>query len=315
MGSGCITFCPPAIFNHAGGKISTMALIPSSFPLRSLAAMIAASAYCVCAQAPSVPADSVKFGWKRQFNGMLNLSQAYYDNWAKGGTDALTYELNLSGAALYDQEKYQWETKAKAIYGRTKLGSLASRKSSDELDLESIYTYKLSVMVDPFASLTGQTQFMPGFKYADDATRTQISDSFDPTYFTETIGLGVTPFKNFKERLGGSMKQTISSKEFGFADDPKTDEVESFKQEYGVTSITEYEAELMQNIKATTRLEIFANFKGWDEIDGRWANQITAKVNTLISVNFEYELLYDKDLSESYQTREGLSVGVSFLKL
>jgi hypothetical protein len=295
--------------------MSNMLRSRSTIPLRSLALLIAGSAYCVCAQAPSVPADSVKFGWKREFNGMLNLSQAYYDNWAKGGTDALSYELNLSGAALYDQEKYQWETKAKAVYGRTKLGSLASRKSSDEMDLESIYTYKLAVMVNPFASLTGQTQVMPGFKYAEDATRTQISDSFDPTYFTETLGLGVTPFKGFKERLGGTMKQTLSSKEFKFADDTKTDGIESFKQEYGVTSITEYEAELMQNIKGTTRLEIFANFKGWDEVDGRWANQITAKVNSLISVNFEYELLYDKDLNESYQTREGLGVGISFLKL
>jgi len=246
---------------------------------------------------------------------MLNLSQAYYDNWAKGGTDALSYEANLGGEALYNQDKYQWDTKGKAVYGRTKVGSLASRKSSDELDLESIYTYKLAVMVNPFASLTGQTQFTPGYEYTTDTSRTEISYAFDPTYFTETVGLGVTPFKGFKERLGASMKQTISSKEFKFADDKKTDGVESFKQEYGITSITEYEAELMQNIKGTTRLEIFANFKGWDEVDGRWANQITAKVNSLISVNFEYELLYDKDLNESYQTREGLGVGISFLKI
>lgn len=293
----------------------TMPRFPSDIPLRSLALLIAGSACCVSAQAPSVPADSAKYGWKRQFNGMLNLSQAYYDNWAKGGTDALSYEWNLSGGALYDQAKYQWETKAKAIYGRTKLGSLASRKSSDELDLESIYTYKLSVMVDPFASLTGQTQFMPGFKYSGDTSRTQISDSFDPTYFTETVGLGVTPFKGFKERLGGTMKQTISSKRFGFADDAETDGIESFKQEYGVTSITEYEAELMQNIKGSTRYEVFINFKGWREIDRRWNTQLTAKVNSLINVNFEYELLWDRDLGDGYQTREGLNIGVAFLKL
>jgi hypothetical protein len=267
-------------------------------------------------QAPAAPADtSVHYGWKRQFNGLLNLSQAYYDNWTKGGTDALAYEWNFSASAVLNREKDQWENRAKAVYGRTKVGTLASRKSSDEIDLESIYTYKLAVMVNPFASLSGQTQFMPGFTYSGDTARTQVSDFFDPAYFIETIGVGVTPFKGFKERLGGSMKQTISSTEFKFADDPKTSEVESFKQEYGVTSITEYEAELMQNIKGSTRLEVFANFKGVDEIDGRWTNQITAKVNTLISVNFEYEMLYDKDLSEDTQTREGLGIGISFLKL
>lgn len=295
--------------------MSTMVPTSSTTPLRSLALLIAGIAYCVHAQAPTESADSTKNGWKRQFNGMLNLSQAYYDNWAKGGTDALTYEVNLGGEATYDQDKYQWDTKGKAVYGRTKVGSLASRKSSDELNLESIYTYKLAVMVNPFASLTAQSQFTPGYEYSGDTSRTEISYAFDPTYFTETVGLGVTPFKGFKERLGASMKQTMSSREFKFADDPETDGIESFKQEYGVTSITEYEADLMQNIKGTTRLEIFANFKGWDEIDARWANQITAKVNSLISVNFEYELLYDKDLSKSRQTREGLGVGISFLKI
>jgi hypothetical protein len=304
-----------AISSGVGGKMPIMKSIPASSFSRALAVLIAGSALAVCAQAPSAPADSVKFGWKRQFNGILNFSQAYYDNWTKGGTDALNYEMNLGGDALYDQEKYQWETKGKAVYGRIKQGSLASRKSADELNLESIYTYKLAVMVNPFASISGQTQFMPGFDYPGDTARVQISDFFDPAYFTETIGLGITPLKGLKERIGASMKQTISSKDFKYADDTETDGIESFKQEYGLTSITEYGFQLMENIQATTRLEAFANFKGWDEIDARWSNQITAKVNSIISVNFEYEMLYDKDLDLSYQTREGLGVGISFLKL
>lgn len=289
-------------------------------PARILPVLLALSALPAFAQEPAAPAaapaDSAKYGWTHQVNGMLNLAQVYYDNWSKGGTDALSYEVNLGGECLLDQPKYQWQTKSKAAYGRTKSGNLASRKSSDELNLESIYTYKMSVMVNPFASVTAQTQFMPGYDYPGDTVRVKKSDSFDPTYFTETVGVGVTPLKGLKERLGATMKQTLSSEAIGIADDKETaGEVETFKQEYGATSITEYEAQLMDNIKGTTRLELFANFKGWDEVDAHWTNQITAKVNTLISVNFEYEMLYDKDLNESYQTREGLSVGISFLKL
>lgn len=295
----------------------TMNLIRFQGPFRACSLLLAATAFTAFAQPPAAPApaDSAKYGWKRQAAGLLNLSQAYYENWSKGGTDALNYELNLGGDALYDQEKFQWETKAKAVYGRTKQGNLASRKSADELDLETIYTYKMAVMVNPFASLTGQTQFTPGYKYLDDTTRVQISDFFDPSFFTETIGVGITPFKGFKERLGASMKQTYWSKAFRRANDSTAAGQKAFKQDYGVTSITEYEAELMENIKGTTRLELFANFKGWDEIDARWANQITAKVNTYVSVNFEYEFLYDRDLSKDRQHREALGVGISFLKL
>jgi hypothetical protein len=317
MGPASITFCAPRPFpSGVGGKNRTMNRFFAAGFLSALPALLALAPRPASAQASESPADGVRYGWKRQAAGMLSLSQAYYDNWTKGGTDALAYELNLGGSAVYDQEKYEWATKARAVYGRTKVGSLASRKSLDEADLESIYTYKLAVMVNPFASVTGQTQFMPGFVYPDDTTRVRVSEFFNPAYFTQTLGVGITPYKGLKERLGASMKQTLYSENYKLAaDNASTEKVDGFKQEYGATSITEYELQLMENIKGSTRLEVFANFKGWDETDARWSNQIAAKVNSLISVNFEYEMLYDKDLSESYQTREGLSVGISFLKL
>jgi hypothetical protein len=281
--------------------------------LSACALVLNLSALSALAQADAAPADSLKSGWKRQFNGLLSLSQAKYDNWAKGGNDAMAYELNFSGSALKDREHDSWETKGKALYGRTKVGDAGSRKSSDELNLETIYTYKLSVLVNPFAAATAQTQFMPGYNYPDAAPRVRISEFFDPAFFTETVGAAFTPYKNLKERLGGTMKQTLADKH-GWADDKETaGEVETFKQEYGVSSITEYALELMENIKASTRFELFANFKGMEEVDLRWSNQVTAKVNSLISVNFEYEALYDRDLDKSTQQREGLNVGISFL--
>src|SRR5690606_389904 len=124
------------------------------------------------------------------------------------------------------------------------------------------------------------------------------------------IGLGIEPIKDLKERLGATMKQTLGS--YGFqAEGVRTGE--DFKQEYGLSSISEYTRTLMENVQASTRLDVFVNFKGVKHIDARWVNQVTAKVNKLISVNFEYERLYDTDLSESAQTRQALTVGISFL--
>lgn len=138
---------------------------------------------------------------------------------------------------------------------------------------------------------------------------------FDPAYFTETIGVGITPVKDLKERLGATMKQTLSA-DFAYADDKETaDEIEDFKQEYGLSSITDYQAAVMENILFTTRLDVFMNFKGWDEVDALWENRLTAKINKWVNVNFEYTHLYDLDLSDSYQSRKALSVGISFLSL
>lgn len=255
-------------------------------------------------------------GWRHQFTGMLNLNQTYFDNWAKGGTDALAWELNLAGGAALEQQDFLWENTAKILYGQTKLADLGSRKSMDEWKLETIYTRKLGTWVNPFAAAAGWSQFTAGYTYDDDAgTRTLNSEFFDPAYFTQTLGVGITPFPDFKERLGFAMKETFSA-ERGLADDVETaGEIEDFKVEYGLSSITEYQKTLMENIIGSTKLDIFANFKGVDQIDARWENKIAAKVNKTISVNFELEMLYDKDLSESYQLRETLSVGITFLSL
>lgn len=283
-------------------KCMVTALLASSLSLRALAA--------------PPPTDSADLGWTHKGSGMLNLNQAYHDNWVKGGTDALTWELNFQGSANLERDGFLWENKAKIVYGRTKLEDRGSRKSSDEWNLESIYTWKLGKWINPFVSAQERSQFTAGYQYDDDAgTRTLTSEFFDPAYFLQTAGVGVEPFKDFKERLGFTLKETFSA-EHGYADDAETaGEVEDFKLEYGLSSTTEYQASLMENILATTRLDLFVNFKGLEEVDGRWENKITAKVNKLISVNFELDLLYDKDQSEDRQMRESLSVGIAFLSL
>lgn len=255
-------------------------------------------------------------GWRHQFNGMLNLSQVYFDNWAKGGTDALAWDINLAGGLALERDKFLWENTAKVIYGQTKLADLDSRKSSDEWKLETIYTYKLGTLVNPFAAAAGWSQFTAGYQHDDKAgTKTLTTEFFDPAYFTQTLGVGITPIPDFKERLGFTIKETYSA-ERGFANDVETlGEVEESRIEYGLSSVTEYQKALMENILASTKLDVFMNFKGMDEIDGRWENKVTAKVNKIISVNFELELLYDKDLSEDTQTRQGLTVGIAFLSL
>lgn len=272
--------------------------------------------------APAVPAaadaasESPAYGWKRQATGMLNLSQTHFNNWAKGGTDALSWDINLSGLAVQEQEKFTWESNAKVVYGQTKVNDLASRKSQDEWRVESIYTRKLGAWVNPFAAVAGWSQFTAGYQYDDEAgTRELTSEFFDPAYFTQTVGVGITPVENLRERLGFALKQTVSG-EHGYADDADTeDEVEEFSLEYGLSSITEYQFSLMENILATTKLDVFVNFKAVDQVDGRWENKITAKVNKWVSANFELEMLYDKDLSDSYQLRESLSIGINFLTL
>jgi hypothetical protein len=266
--------------------------------------------------APCFAQDTVAYGWKNSANGNLNLNQAYFDNWTKGGSNTLAWETHLEGIVFRKAESWDWESKAKAAYGQSRVGSLGTRKGTDELMLETVYTRKFSEWVNPFASARFQTQFAPGFVYDDTAgARARVSGIFDPAYFTQTIGLGKTWRDAYKVRAGGALKQTFSAARYGYADDPSTATVETFRLEPGASLVAEARRELMENILLASVLDVFVNFKGTDAVDLRWENQITAKVNTYISANFGLDVLYDKDLSTRRQIRQSLAIGVSFLKL
>jgi len=257
-----------------------------------------------------------EFGWKNSANGTLNLNQAYFDNWTKGGTNALSWEGRLEGMALRKEADWDWQSKGRVVYGQSHLDGLGTRKSSDELMLETVYTRKVSEWVNPFASARLQSQFAVGYSYNDSAeTRARVSGVFDPTYFTQTVGLGKSWTDAYKVRVGATLKQTFSAARYGYADDPATAEVETFRLEPGASLTAELRRTLMENILLTSALNLFANFESADAIDVRWENQVTAKVNSWVSLNAGLDLLYDKDVSTRRQIRQNLAVGVSFLSI
>lgn len=257
-----------------------------------------------------------EFGWKPTANGNANLSQAYFDNWTRGGTDALTWEVRLEGGVLEKRPAYDWETRGRGTYGQSRLGELGTRKASDELMFETVYTRKVSEWVNPFAAVRFQSQFAAGYDYDDTlGTSERVSGVFDPAYLTQTLGLEKSWEDAYRVRVGGGLKQTFSAARYGYADDPETAPIETFRVEPGASINLEARRGIMEDILLTSMLDIFVNFRGVDEVNVRWENQVAAKVNSRISANFGFDLLYDKSLSTRRQIHQSLSVGVSFLSI
>jgi hypothetical protein len=72
----------------------------------------------------------------------------------------------------------------KLSFGHVKIGDQGSKKSVDEIRMESVLTYKTGLF-SPYAAATGQTQLTAGYDYSLDP-RVQVSDLFDPAYLTQT---------------------------------------------------------------------------------------------------------------------------------
>jgi hypothetical protein len=251
------------------------------------------------------------FGWTNRMIGTLNLTQASFDNWAQGGENSLAWQLNVNGIFDYEKIKYKWNNTIKIAYGENKIGSDEAIKSIDEIRLESVYHRKWSIYVNPYISLTGETQMMPGYQYGDTA-KIRISNFLDPGYFTQGIGAGIEPVKEFKTRLGFALKETIADNFVNFTDDPGTGEVEKLRIEPGIESVSDLETKLSENIIFTSKLELFSNVKRFEEIDVRWDNIFLAKVSTYIDVNLNIKLFYDKDISKKRQLKQALSMGLTY---
>ena len=171
--------------------------------------------------------------------GGINLTQTSFDNWKQGGENSFAWQINLNFKFVNDQEKFSWANSGKFSYGSSKTGDQKVRKSIDEIKLESVYTHKMAKFLNPFVAGTGETQFAPGYNYSADAN-TQVSSFFDPAYSRESIGMGYKPNKTIQTRLGGALKQTITSEyPAPYADDPKTPKIEKIKKEVGIESVTD----------------------------------------------------------------------------
>ena len=258
------------------------------------------------------PAEEPKYGWQKEMVGGLNLTQTSFDNWKQGGENSYAWQLNLNMKFINDQEKTNWSNTGKLTYGSNKTGDQEMRKSIDEIKLESVLTYKLGVLINPYVAVTGETQFAPGYNYGTEP-KSQISAFMDPGYLRESIGIGIKPNEIVKTRLGAALKQTITSDyPAPYADDPSTLDVEKIKNEIGAESVTDLDWKVSENSLFTSKLELFSAFNTFKEIDVNWDNILTTKISKYFNVNFNFKLFYDRDISKMRQIKQAIALGVSY---
>lgn len=257
--------------------------------------------------------EEPKYGWQKELVGGLNLTQTSFDNWRQGGENSYAWQVNFNLKFINDQEKTNWSNTGKFSYGSTKTGDQEMRKSIDEIKLESVFTYKLGVLINPYVAVTGETQFAPGYNYGSDP-KTQISAFMDPGFLRESAGIGIKPNEIVKTRLGLSFKQTVTSdypKLYG-VDDLSTTKIEKIKNEIGAESVTDLSWKVSENSLFTSKLELFSALSTFKQIDVNWDNILTTKISKYFNVNFNFKLFYDRDISKMRQIKQAIALGVSY---
>ena len=243
----------------------------------------------------------------------LNLSQIAFLNWTQGGENSISFTFFSHFGLDYIGMPWKWTNSLKLTYGRSKLGNQGYRTNDNEIYFESVLIHRLGWKVNPYVSTTFRTAITKGYNY-ESAPALQIAGFFDPAYFTEGLGFAYDEDKGVKQRIGISFKQTMADKFSNlYSDDPDTpNEIEQFKFESGLESVTEVEYEFLQNMSYYGYLRLFTRFNELDKWDVRWDNIITAKVNSYVNVNFNFILIYEEDQSLKRQIKEALQLGISY---
>jgi len=256
--------------------------------------------------------DEPKFGWDNKFIGTLNLTQTSLSNWTQGGDNAWSWQANINGVFEQKENQFNWKNTVQLLYGKSKIGSDDPKKTDDQIFLETVYTYKIGEVLNPYLGGSALTQFTTGYDYGTKPP-TEVSGFLDPGYFREGIGFEYKPSEQFDTRAGFAMRQTIADVYAAtYSDDPDTEDIDKFSNQIGMESVTNFSTNLSKLIVYVTKLELFSELKAIDQTVVRWDNLISSQVADYISVSFSFKLYYEPRVSIQRQLNQTLAVGLTY---
>jgi len=250
--------------------------------------------------------------WKHNLVAGLNLTQVSLTDWAQGGENALAWTFSLNGQSTKQWDSLSWTNTYIFAFGQTRLGNQGLRKTEDKIDFTSILTDKVGSIINPYAAVTFNSQFAPGYTYDNAGIRTEVSNFFDPGYLTQSLGAGYQPVKEVSTRLGAAVREIFTTDFPQYADDPTTKEIENRRVEGGIEWVTDVAWEIQSNLFFTSKIEVFSPVKTFNQTVLRSDNTLTAKFSKYLSTSVNLQIINDKKVSPYTQLKETIAFGLNY---
>ncbi|NOX87852.1 MAG: DUF3078 domain-containing protein [Calditrichaeota bacterium] len=249
--------------------------------------------------------NKLKPGWNLNLSTSLTVTQTAYHQWASGGSNVFVWVADFNGSAIFDTTNWNWANESKVVFGQSKQNGELSRKTDDLIDFESVLTFKQKKYLNPYVSMNFQTQMAPGYRYEKE-TRVEISDFFDPAYLTNGIGVGYSPKKTFRTRVGFAARTTFTNEFQNYAKNKKIN-IES-----GLQWVTHAERRFWDHFLVRSRLNLFSSFERFEYGNIYWDTLMQASLTKYIIINIQTLVIYDAKVSKKTQVKEVLSVGLKY---
>lgn len=235
--------------------------------------------------------------WTIKGENTFLINQSSFSNWAAGGINSFAGNLMLNYDFNYAKEKWSWDNKVIAAYGRTFQEATKWRKNDDRLVLNSLAGYKAAEKWLYTFYANFNTQFTDGFNYDADNNSTLISKAFAPAYLSFGPGIAFKESDNFRINLSPAAARLVIVGEESLRTAYGVDADKAVRTEFGASIDGYYKVDLMENISFENILKLYSNYlEDPQNIDVDYTANIFLKVNEYISVNTGVQLLYDDNV-------------------
>ena len=253
--------------------------------------------------------------WTADVVAAVKYNYYNFSNWQTDGTSNYTWLVTFDADVQGKWKVANWRNLIDIDLGQTWTDGLGKRKSADKLFWESMLDFNVTEMFKIYIGNRFETQIMSGYEYSTDdngdEVKKAVSSFMDPAYETQVAGIAFIPNDMFSQRLGFANRMTISNG-YGYADDADTKKFEKFKDEPGLESITEFKYSFSELVSFKSRLWAFCNFKGVEEIDGKWENLLALAVTPFFELQVGFDMAYDKDQDVDAQYKNMVLFGLTW---
>lgn len=264
--------------------------------------------------------------WKLDSDFNFSFTQsAYNSDWVGTELSNITWVANSNTSA--EKQLKSWllnRTTLKLAFGQTHLQKVEAsgerewqtpQKSTDKIDLESLFRFTTQGWVDPFAAVRMESQFI-------DESDPDLTRIINPMLLTESAGIMRSFYSSentsLDTRFGAAFRERLNREAL---QSDLTRELET-TVDGGLESVTEYKTKLpMMDTNFKSRLGLYqALFNSqsdevdgdWKALDVAWENALIAKLWGLLSANLTFELRYEKEAVHAVQWKEILGLGFSY---
>jgi hypothetical protein len=267
--------------------------------MKKLLALIAVGAMALSA----FTQDSVKkdTAWRAGGLFAFTLSQTGFTNWAAGGENSYSINGRLGLFANYTKNKVSWDNNLTTAYGKANQGNIGLRKTDDILELNSKFGYKNGGNWYYSVVLNMRTQMDDGYKYSNVDTIPDLltSEFMAPFYLNLALGMDYKPDKYSSLFISPLNMKNTYVYDVKYAPRYSIDSNQHLRSDLGTIIKFRYEREFAENLNFLTKLDLFANYKEFNDfrdVDVDWEVVITMNVFKVLSFNFNTHFIWDKDV-------------------